>query len=682
MNEYLAIFQIGPVQEFIKTAKKTIDYWSGSFLLSYLSATAISIIGEDKVIFPSVDKNPLYDEVKKQRGDIPWNRGAGIPDSAYHPTLPNRIFCIFNDEPKAELEKAKGVVIEQWKKIVSAVEKAFPAPLTKEIKESNEWNKIWTRQTENPFEILYVWRLRQDGEGYGEAYKKTENLMGMRKACRWFDAKGPEPGHKCSLCGIREALHLASGDLTRREIRKEWNKKVRKQDLTYGFREGETLCAVCMVKRLAPGYAFKNNKGIPSTSTIAVGKTVLDIVEKLDPKGLIPKIKKFTDNAKDLARDAKEPISSCQLPKVENKAKEKGLYDVLNIDGDWFFYEFYHKMAQRPGYKHIGSQFLYGQRLLRDNVLGPLKEVLGRERYKDPCKYYAVVVADGDSMGKRLGSIESSDQHKKLSQCIAQFSTTVPAKIFEEDHLGFVVYFGGDEGVAFIALEDLFSTMEGLRNKWQEEVIEPLKEKGIDAPTLSVGVAIAHHQEGLRGVIERAFSVIETAKGVWVRSRPGLPPKEKDAFSVSLSRRSSGKSISRVRWDMPGSPSALECLKQLVDAYCSDALSWAWIDELYREREAIGDPPAPKTRAEEAAYPLLLKKASSICQHEIKRTMDRHKKRNGTGASVNKIIGDVCRLHNSLEDLGSSAGDYGQERFENFINLMDLARYIAKGGGR
>ena len=50
------LFSLGPVQSFISTARKTQDHWMGSFLLSYLTFTAMQAvmeeIGADSIIFP------------------------------------------------------------------------------------------------------------------------------------------------------------------------------------------------------------------------------------------------------------------------------------------------------------------------------------------------------------------------------------------------------------------------------------------------------------------------------------------------------------------------------------------------------------------------------------------------------------------------------------------------------
>ncbi|MGI6709155.1 MAG: type III-B CRISPR-associated protein Cas10/Cmr2 [Dethiobacteria bacterium] len=46
-------FSIGPVQGFIARARKTRDFWAGSFLLSYLAGQAMAVILENEGQFNS-----------------------------------------------------------------------------------------------------------------------------------------------------------------------------------------------------------------------------------------------------------------------------------------------------------------------------------------------------------------------------------------------------------------------------------------------------------------------------------------------------------------------------------------------------------------------------------------------------------------------------------------------------
>ncbi|MBF0226758.1 MAG: type III-B CRISPR-associated protein Cas10/Cmr2 [Desulfobacterales bacterium] len=654
MKSYLSIFQIGPVQEFIQTAKKTIDYWSGSFLLSYFCAVAINTIGKDNVIFPSVDNNPLFSEVLRPNNSIPWKNINN--DKVFRPTIPNRLFCILDESGLNSLKNAKDAVNNQWKQIQSHILKKLPANI-----KTSEFQTIWHRQVESLFEILYVWRKQEDNESYSEAYKKCETLMGSRKVSRWFDEITPEPGHKCSICGIRESLHLEKKHYTLKTLREEWKTFWQniQYDLLYAVNEGEMLCSICLIKRLAPKLIFDNRQGVPSTSTIAVGSTVQYLLQKTK------ELKEFKGAVEDVARLCKEPTNVMQLPKNTN--------DTLKIDGRWYYREFYQQLRLKdPELKdpNIGNLLCHAEE--------ELEKVL---KYNDdmhscppPSKYYAVLTVDGDSIGKTLANIDNKDNHKNFSKVLAEFSNDTAFKILQENHLGYVIYFGGDEGVAFLTLQDLFPAMSSIYEAWKNKVITPLKKILDNPPTLSVGVTIAHHQEGLRGVIENAHKALEYAKT--------LP--DKNAFCVCLSRRSSGKSMCRAKWELNdfnnNNFSVMEILKIFQQAYIEGSLSASWINEFSKENKAIGD---PSKHLNPQRIPIWLRQTSEMGRWEISRIIKRHRDISKISINTQNIIEQAIRLYQSLRFMHPELGiTQNRNFFSDFINLMDLAHYVAKGGGR
>lgn len=64
------LFQIGPVQDYIAQARRTLDLWSGSYLLSYLVGCGLRHIalqfGPDNVIFPNLCGQPIFDLLLKE----------------------------------------------------------------------------------------------------------------------------------------------------------------------------------------------------------------------------------------------------------------------------------------------------------------------------------------------------------------------------------------------------------------------------------------------------------------------------------------------------------------------------------------------------------------------------------------------------------------------------------------
>ena len=80
-------FTIGPVQSFVAQARRTKDFWAGSFLLSFLSGVAMAATEEagGKVLFPKPDENYLRALRGKnakgpRQGNVPNRFKAEVPE--------------------------------------------------------------------------------------------------------------------------------------------------------------------------------------------------------------------------------------------------------------------------------------------------------------------------------------------------------------------------------------------------------------------------------------------------------------------------------------------------------------------------------------------------------------------------------------------------------------------------
>ncbi len=78
----LLSFFLGPVQPFIASARSVRDLWSGSFLLSWLTRSAMSPVlenpglGDDAFLMP-FRPSLVWDRCLKAGGELP---AAGLPD--------------------------------------------------------------------------------------------------------------------------------------------------------------------------------------------------------------------------------------------------------------------------------------------------------------------------------------------------------------------------------------------------------------------------------------------------------------------------------------------------------------------------------------------------------------------------------------------------------------------------
>uniref|UniRef100_A0A832A018 Type III-B CRISPR-associated protein Cas10/Cmr2 n=1 Tax=Desulfacinum infernum TaxID=35837 RepID=A0A832A018_9BACT len=697
MSAY-CLFQIGPVQEFIQTARKTQDYWAGSFLLSYLNARAIHAFGDAHVIFPHVHDNPLY-KAATQNSSALWDLSGLQKADAFRPSLPNRFFAVLVGgaaNPKDCLRRAEEAARTAWKQIAQEVYKVFLESIgfgpasgsSTKVSLSGvaaalgnvPFQSTWNEQIQHrSFEFLYAWE--DGGEKHSESYVAVEEAMGARKASRIFQTLPSQQGHVCSLCGLRTAIY-PSHCTTRETVRDWWEGSVRGSDLLrHRFREGEHLCAVCLVKRLAPQLVFHLPAGeVPSTSTMAVAtyhKEVLELLPKIRSKdssfekSLLDALDDHKTQCCKAGRAIREPLE-VGWPRYFNLRFEDADNHRFFMDGDWFIEDFY----RHPNRENQTAMALGALKKLQDIAFQASERVAAR--LLPPSKYLVLLAADGDNMGKLLSAIETKEQHQKLSELLVNFSTKDAPRVLEEQRPGHILYWGGDEGVAMLPLEDLPEALPALREAWAEAVEEPLKKVLPSAKlTLSVGAVIFHHQYPLRSAIRQVFETLEKAK-----DRP-----DKDSWAIRILRRSGAPVETAGPWqeELVCGPegqsqhfSAFDLLVTLIECYRKDILSPRWLADLRREETALGDVPESITGSDRDR---LWEEQWKLFDVECRRLVARHWAMKGKpGENRRSLLACLLQcLNRSMSDLG---GKRNTRRYESILAFLDLAHYIAKGGGR
>ncbi|OQY57652.1 MAG: type III-B CRISPR-associated protein Cas10/Cmr2 [Desulfobacteraceae bacterium 4572_88] len=683
MAKYMVLFQTGPVQEFIQTARKTQDFWSGSFLLSFLNAKAIRAFGESDIIFPNTKSSKIC-----EAAGIPFPWKGRLDPNSYVPSIPNRFFAVTTDHPKERLEKAANAVTDTWQEIAGQVRDEIERHLKNapgkngntisKLFEKLEKNNVtsfrildsdqWDEQIRNrAFETLYVWReYDAEKEEYIRAYQETEALMGARKSGRFFEALGDQKGYACSLCGLRMAINPRACK-ERSDLRDWWENAMRgKKRFPNRFRKGEHLCAVCAVKRLAPFFVFKTPKrmDVPSTSTmsaISFQRDIQPLTGRIDERQLFQfqtAIRDFRRKAVSSARRIKEPRGG-RLPPFFRPFPRKWL---LQIDGDWFFDSFYEHHERRIPTKEAYQAWKNLEKLcVREHKLRP------------PSKYFALLTADGDSMGEILSELRTQDAHRQLSNLLADFSVKKVRKVLEQERPGYILYWGGDEGVAILPLEDLFNALTDLRKLWHDEVEAELAELGVRKATLSAGVVIAHHQYPLRSAIRELYKTVEEAK------ETKFSGQSKDAWAVRILRRSGAPVLARSHWEYEEGFQPLVLLNAFQEVYRDGWLSPAWLSDLEAEKKAMADPPPQwGSKYEKEKW---CEDAGEIFKHEADRLLRRH-------ADVGKDTVKKERLQylvdgiQQLNTVVSSFSHHNFQRHSDLCAIMDLANYVAKGGGR
>jgi CRISPR-associated protein Cmr2 len=206
-HPYLLLFTFSPVQDFIKAARKFLDFWAGSYLLHYLGAKVCWKIAEeygpDAVITPSLWSQEIIDALIVQKFDkdnSSFFKDGSDPVSKFKVKqstslstagFPNVITAIVPGEAAAkELgEKLNNCLKEEWRQIANNIRTDIKTKFIEyldrerstkiqEIIKNNfqefdreacekdvknwqqpgcwEWNKIWDAQIEKTWESYWT----------------------------------------------------------------------------------------------------------------------------------------------------------------------------------------------------------------------------------------------------------------------------------------------------------------------------------------------------------------------------------------------------------------------------------------------------------------------------------------------------------------------------------------------
>lgn len=649
------IFQIGPVQELITCAKKTQDFWSGSYLLSFLNCVAIDRVvqscggNKDVTIYPSLDNQALFNYVQglRKSGQEPWKSKA--KDEQLTPTVPNRFVCnLKEDQASTILQQAEEVVRSTFFRFVNYVKLKLEAEISKRFLRDNPiqcqdiWDEIWTRQGRKFFEIYWA-ICSLDSANYSKSYQQAEALFGARKAVRDFEPI-TEPGYKCTLCGQREPLHVQpDGSLKRKNLRKFWERV--RQATGYRFREEEHLCAICTIKRLAPNYIFGRPSDFPSTSSVAVADFVRQTVKEYNKN---PKIfqKSGEDLLWDFVQKARKVRQQVNLdfeiePLPQHKASVETIPRLLafaRLDGDWLIQDTYENIGRQgkadPADVESASDSL-------KTLVDKMKNLMRSKDFAPfgPGKYYAIFQMDGDSIGEKVGQKQSEEEHRQFSKLLCDFSLNRVPQIVENNYLGKIIYFGGDEGVTFVSLEDILAAIEECHQSFEKQITDT---------TACIGAVIAHYEQPLLQVLSEVRQALGRIKD-W----------EKNGFCIALMKRSGGTTYAMAHWEYNGLK-VIPLLQELIKHYRAGRISDRWYYQFATEELGL-----KQTRARTIRVNI------EAAQLEISRLILRH-------ADKTKIDTDTLnQLIQKLKDLV-----YDIDKWEELTALMDVAAYIARGGGR
>lgn len=725
-NNSLLLFSIGPVQGFISQARKTQDLFMGSFILSYLTFKAIETVAEEygptNIVYPDLYRQPLMDDYLEKKGVEIKNSFSGQIDQ---PTIPNRFVAIIPVTEENKIKNLVGKIEDHIKKtcknirdevlnafqlkdkisqdLINRQTKDFPeiywtaiplkiGSVDVKVDDFKEFFEEKERMEEKRDEIKRWQELEKFISDNGEhkpnigflyqlAYSVLEKSMGVRKNLRGFD-QIEEYGKKCHLCGEREGvIEAIVGNL---KVGRYISSK-------------ESLCIRCFTKRALDKYLsfpeiFGNrfkDYSFPSTAEIACS----DFKERV--------LKEAQDFFNQYAETFKRVIGEDNFKQVKVQFIPKinrNYSNIGNIEGEWFFEE---NLRQ----KEFEDQFA---KLLDEQQIKELNEKLKEitDKFGKPNPYYAIIAFDGDFMGEwlsgeRLPSLESAYNskiweklpedfkkelekftnykkiltpaiHASISHALRNYSIEFVRKIVEEEHLGKLVYSGGDDVLAFVNLKDLFEVMRKLRFAFSGHIkivngqieVEWNNNTGFvekdgrylltmgPKASASAGIVIAHYKTPLKIVIEKVRNMEKKAKDL----------EDKDAFGVALMKHSGQLKEFVCKWKVDDKD-VVEMIKNISNYFKEESKPKLSGTFPYKLNESLN-----RLKDKDGKFYL----SGGIFAAEIKRTLTRSTEE----AREKEKKEAVNKLYEILSFIFWNAGigeDIGQ-----FIDLLEFARFMAK----
>lgn len=689
-------FSLGPVQAFIAAARTVRDLWSGSMILSWITFQAmmpiVKRLGPTAFVYPSLRGLPWVDLWLRQQpglgdGKIP------SPDVSHRltPCLPNRFLALVPWGPDGQTAAQLAADCEQaarlaWSEIATSVRRDLK-PRLDCIAEG--WDRRWDDQVESYFDVrtaILPWRDCRDDEacgkliagagGFADAFpdasairqlaaaipdqdrppydqnsagswqakvELSARLMQALRAVRHIPAAadGRSPGEKfpakCSLLGSYEQVGPEDFDRSA-GFWKEAGK------ISLGgvrLRERERLCAVALVKRFSGPCYFKRQLQLEMADLRYEDTATVAAAEWLKAAGVDP------DH--------------------ERRTHREGW------SGQWL---------------HWPKRDFDPDDRCPDDLWQVINE--SRRQHGRPPVYYAVLVMDGDEMGKWLrgekspharramhedlvryferlpGTVGGLDArrpvgpalHAALSEALMNFALHFVPQIIEK-HLGTLIYAGGDDVLALLPTNTALRCAAALRQVFRRDWCADRQGHerlllGNEA-TVSAGLAIVHYKEDLQSAIQIARETEKAAKNAG-----------RDALEITACRRSGGRETALCPWEF------VEHVQGWIAAFGrgpnNDATpaSDRWAYHLSTELPTLQGLPVDAMQAEIGRQ---VARSERQTRERLGETRDR------TAASIlEDEFAAYCRL--VINDKRKcSAGD----ALDQFVTLGKTASFLARG---
>lgn len=482
MTQTVVVISIGPVQGFIAAARRMRDFAYGSRLLvelARLTAKEMQQQGSFSVIFPAQpDKDAPNKIVALYRGDI-----TRLP---------------------AILHGIHAQLIAYLRKLMQDQITVLNSRAGKNLALSIESQQRAIAQIVDVLEFFWAFA---SNERYADALKKAENSLAARKSLRNVAAfpmgtnlpKSSLTGHYESVIP-EEYYNLHDGSAKRFRF-------------AYGVRNAERLSGIDLLKR---------HGSFPNLHTTFTSVALMAARGALQRAGVRTQDANSRWHTNQAFNDEWRSIDSL----LEYFEKSDAFGDGNIFDQS----EYAECLFEGRIVEVVDNATELGQ------VTKDLKNLLNKFKISTDKPYYALLLADGDRMGKLISACtqvaQDASQHLAFSQALSEFADDVKKVVSRHD--GEAIYTGGDDVLAIVPVPCAIACAEQIQHLFETKlspVFNTVK-SALDAetrnagPSVSIGVAILHHIEPLSDAMEIVRSAEKAAK------------KSRSALAVTVSKRS------------------------------------------------------------------------------------------------------------------------------------------------
>jgi CRISPR-associated protein Cmr2 len=499
-------FTVSPVQAWVATARRLRDFWSGSYLLSYLSGIAMLEVDTKggKIKIPHVPSDELYTALKAIRDKKPVAEPPTIG------SLPNRFEATFDDNfDVSEVAKAAANAFRaKWRAIAQAVWDEFIA------KHAHHGEGVQARffdQIDNFWEISWVVTEEKS------VLEREKGVLERRKT--WRSHLPPiQSGDHCTL--IHEWSEL-SGFMRSQQLKKQddfWT-LLREDVSSLNLGEAERLCAIALVKRLYPLLPKDKQQEIIGWSTRDLIKNWASTSYMAAVPFIEKALKKAPDEAAALVKtihayrgvfDGYRSEYTTRLPRLEIGADKQHLRDFTYLDGHFFLLTDADNTASLPFKENSAPN----DRKKAQRVVAEALKALHEKTGQTASPYYALLLMDGDSMGKLLAITEETRGKQEesrgitegISELLGRFAGSVNSIV--SSYSGQTVYAGGDDVLAVLPLDTALVAAEDLRLQYIE-VFKKQRQEDPSSGTISAALVFVHHSVGLKNAMRYAHHQLD-----------------------------------------------------------------------------------------------------------------------------------------------------------------------------